>query len=197
MHCICILKQISVLFKWLSFKVIVINIYYLCLMKHINLRADHALMCSNVFPYKLLNFLRIAFIVRIIFFSSCSFRYQYMSRISLHDFLHILKCWIFRTYKTLNSYSTDEWLTVHMYINYEQGTCIATIGCGKKTRGPWATSLTWEKEFKSINTYDYIIMLIKRRKKPLFTLWEIHGFFIWTNLTPLHPGMHCAKFGWN
>ena len=33
------------------------------------------------------------------------------------------------------------------------------------TRDPWATLLTWEKQFKSINTYDYIIMLIKRRKK--------------------------------
>ena len=29
-----------------------------------------------------------------------------------------------------------------------------------------------EKQFKSINTYDYIIMLIKRRKKPLLTLWD-------------------------
>ena len=37
-----------------------------------------------------------------------------------------------------------------------------------------------------------IIMLIKRRKKQLFTL-----FFIWTYLNPLHPRMLCAKFGWN
>ena len=27
-------------------------------------------------------------------------------------------------------------------------------------------------------------------------LW-IEWFFIWTNLNPLHPRMHCAKFGWN
>ena len=27
--------------------------------------------------------------------------------------------------------------------------------CQSKTRGPWATSLTWE-QFRSINTYDYI-----------------------------------------
>ena len=33
-----------------------------------------------------------------------------------------------------------------------------------KTRGSWATSLTWEKEFKSINTCGYIITLMKRRK---------------------------------
>ena len=37
------------------------------------------------------------------------------------------------------------------------------------TRGPWATLLTWENSSKSINTYDYIITLIKRRKIPLFT----------------------------
>ena len=28
------------------------------------------------------------------------------------------------------------------------------------------------KQLKSINTYDYIITLIKRSKKPFFTLWE-------------------------
>ena len=31
------------------------------------------------------------------------------------------------------------------------------------------------KQFKSINTYDYIITLIKRRKNPSFTLWEFDG----------------------
>ena len=30
------------------------------------------------------------------------------------------------------------------------------------------------KQLKSINTYDYIITLIKRRKKPSFTLWEFN-----------------------
>ena len=39
--------------------------------------------------------------------------------------------------------------------------------------------------------YD-IIMLIKSRNNPLFTL-----FFIWTNLNPLYPRKLCAKFGWN
>ena len=32
------------------------------------------------------------------------------------------------------------------------------------------------KQFKSINTYDFIITLIKRRKNPLFTLQEFIGF---------------------
>ena len=27
--------------------------------------------------------------------------------------------------------------------------------------------------------------------------WKKTGSFIWTNLNPLHPRMHCAKFGWN
>ena len=31
------------------------------------------------------------------------------------------------------------------------------------------------KQFKSINTYDYIIKLINRRKKTLLTLWEFIG----------------------
>ena len=41
-------------------------------------------------------------------------------------------------------------------------------------KGPWATSLSWVKQFKSRNTYHYIITLIKR-KKPSFTLWELNG----------------------
>ena len=31
------------------------------------------------------------------------------------------------------------------------------------------------KQFKSINIYGYIITLIKRRKKPLLSLWELNG----------------------
>ena len=27
--------------------------------------------------------------------------------------------------------------------------------------------------------------------------WKRAGPFNWTNLNPLHPRMHCAKFGWN
>ena len=51
------------------------------------------------------------------------------------------------------------------------------------------------KQFNSINTYDYIITLIKRRKN--INLMRIYWFFILTNLNPPHPRMHCAKFGWN
>ena len=52
------------------------------------------------------------------------------------------------------------------------------------------------KQFKSKNTYDYIITLIKRRKK-IINLMRIYWFFIGTNLNALHPRMHCAKFGCN
>ena len=31
------------------------------------------------------------------------------------------------------------------------------------------------KQFKSINTYDYIIMWNRRRKNPLSSFWELHG----------------------
>ena len=60
------------------------------------------------------------------------------------------------------------------------------------TRGPWATS-----QFNSINTYDFIITLIKRGINTLSTFLRIEWFFIWTNLNPLHLNMFCAKFGWN
>ena len=54
------------------------------------------------------------------------------------------------------------------------------------------------KQFKSINTYDYIMTLIKRWKnKNIINFMRIYWFFIWTNLNPLHPRMLCAKFGWN
>ena len=53
------------------------------------------------------------------------------------------------------------------------------------------------KQFKSINEYDNIITLIKRRKNNIINLMRIYLFFIWTNLNPLHLKMFCAKFGWN
>ena len=53
------------------------------------------------------------------------------------------------------------------------------------------------KHFKSINTYDYIITLIKRGKKTIIYFFRIYWNFIWTNWNPLHPMMLCAKFGWN
>ena len=37
------------------------------------------------------------------------------------------------------------------------------------------------KQFKSINTYNYIITLIKRRKKPVIILMRIKWFFFEQN----------------
>ena len=53
------------------------------------------------------------------------------------------------------------------------------------------------KQFKSINTNDYIITLIKRRKKNIINFIINYCFFIWRNLNPPHPRMLCAKIGWN
>ena len=52
------------------------------------------------------------------------------------------------------------------------------------------------KQFKSINTHDYIVTLIKRRKN-IINFMRIYWFFICRNLNPLHPRMHCAKIVWN
>ena len=53
------------------------------------------------------------------------------------------------------------------------------------------------KQFKSINTYDYIIALIKRRKNNIIYFMRIYCFFIWRILNLPHPRMLCAKIGWN
>ena len=63
------------------------------------------------------------------------------------------------------------------------------------------------KQFKSINTYDYIITLIKRRDflnfVNVFSLFrnylplEKGGTFIWINLNSHYQGNLYAKFGWN
>ena len=34
-------------------------------------------------------------------------------------------------------------------------------------------------------------------QKPFIYFMRTEWFLIWTNLNPLHPWMHCAKFGWN
>ena len=53
------------------------------------------------------------------------------------------------------------------------------------------------KQFKSIKTYDYIIMLIKRRKNNIIYFMRNFCFFIWRILNPPHQRMLCAKIGWN
>ena len=31
----------------------------------------------------------------------------------------------------------------------------------------------------------------------IISSWKRAGTYIWSNLNPLHPKMHCVKFGWN
>ena len=53
-------------------------------------------------------------------------------------------------------------------------------------------------QFKSINTYDCIISLMKRKKYALFPKYELNGWnSIWRNFNARHPKMLCAKFGKN
>ena len=66
-----------------------------------------------------------------------------------------------------------------------------------KNKRPMGHMAHLRKQFKSINIYDYIITLIKGRKKNIIDFKRIYWFFIWRNLNPLHPRMLCDKFGWN
>ena len=50
------------------------------------------------------------------------------------------------------------------------------------------SSVVLEKIFKFVNVFLYFIIISPGKKV---------GTFIWTNLTPLHPRMQYAKFGWN
>ena len=64
---------------------------------------------------------------------------------------------------------------------------------GKQNRNkrPMGHIAHLRKQFKSINTYDYIITLIKRRKK-----YKPYDNLLFFHLNP-HPMMLCAKIGWN
>ena len=44
---------------------------------------------------------------------------------------------------------------------------------------------------------DFYILSMYGRFFVIIFPWKKLGPFIWTKLNPLHPGMLCAKFGWN
>ena len=44
---------------------------------------------------------------------------------------------------------------------------------------------------------DFLISSMYFRYFSIISPWKRAGPFIWTKLNPLHPKMHCAKFGWN
>ena len=56
-----------------------------------------------------------------------------------------------------------------------------------KNKRPMGHIAHLRKQFKSINTYDYIITLIKRKK-------TLHDNLLFFHLNP-HPRMLCAKIG--
>ena len=66
---------------------------------------------------------------------------------------------------------------------------IYTIVPKHQNKRPMSHIAHLRKQFKSINTYDYIITLIKRRKKNIFKLMRIYWLFIWRYLNPYHPRM--------
>ena len=66
-----------------------------------------------------------------------------------------------------------------------------------KNKRPMGRIAHLRKQFKSINTYDYIINWLKGRKKPIINFIIIYCFSIWRNLNPPHQRMLCAKIGLN
>ena len=44
---------------------------------------------------------------------------------------------------------------------------------------------------------DFLISSMFFRYFVIISPWKRAWPFIWTNLNPLHPEIHCAKFGWN
>ena len=66
----------------------------------------------------------------------------------------------------------------------------------KSNKRPMGHIAYLRKQFKSIITYDYIMKLIKRRKKYIVNFMRMYWFFM-NFLNPLHPRMLYAKFGWN
>ena len=50
------------------------------------------------------------------------------------------------------------------------------------------------KQFYSINTYHYIITLIRRRKNPLSSFWDLHGFLFDQTSIPFTQGCFVQSF---
>ena len=73
---------------------------------------------------------------------------------------------------------------------------VIEVGGSITNKSPMGHIAHLRKQFKSINTYDHTITLIKRKKNHIYFL-RIEWFSIWTNLISLHPRMLYAKIGWN
>ena len=89
------------------------------------------------------------------------------------------------------------WLYIVVYNWILKGFLLLMKKTLKVNKRPMGHIAHLRKQFKSINTNDYIITLIKRRKKNIINFIIIYCFFIWRNLNPPHPRMLCAKIDWN
>ena len=124
---------------------------------------------------------------------------------NIYDFILFVD-WKFRHIDTIINYIELNGIIKIIFISSAYIICLFNSESKKKNTGirrvtnkrPMGHIAHLRKQFKSINTYDYIMTLIKRRKnKNIINFMRIYCFFIWTNLNPLHTRMLCAKFGWN
>ena len=76
-------------------------------------------------------------------------------------------------------YTTFCLMVIHIYAN---------IWYAYINKRPMGHLAHLRKQLKSINTYDYIITLFKRRKKPLLSLWELNGSSFEQNWVPFTQG---------
>ena len=109
---------------------------------------------------------------------------MYKSLQTTHDTQRRTKTDSNRSSESLNLFSIQDFKNYNTYVH--------TFLKSQKNKRPMC-HIAHLRQFKSLNKYDYIITLIKRRKNFMGNYW----FFIWRNLNPLHPRMLCAKFGWN
>ena len=118
---------------------------------------------------------------------------------NMHSHVHGMSILTIKLYKTLlSSFSVlTKYCTCFSSISNFGHTPKFKRGITPRNKRPMGHIAHLRKQFKSINTYDYIITLIKRRKNNIIYFMRIYCFFIWRILNPPHPRMLCAKIGWN
>ena len=102
--------------------------------------------------------------------SCCSFTQQL-------NWMEIFLSWIVKKLILHSStmYVVSKPIAFLMFEHYLILNCYAYRNPFKNNKRPMGHIAHLRKQFKSINTYDYIIMLIMRRKKTLLTSWEFIG----------------------
>ena len=90
---------------------------------------------------------------------------------------------------------------MHTYVALKWPKLTAKFISCPKTRGPWVTSFTWEKDPIN-NTFPQIYIIIplsclREKEKKNYLPQENWMFLICKNLGSISPRMLCGKFGWN